>query len=414
MEYKSILKKINRIFVFISLSFIHHEANAQQTLSISTQNRCTFSGSVWENDLYRFQVIPKVQDWVNEILQAGNVEKNFELIQSNVENVAAVYDVERRKRYLLFSQNFIENAKTKLEVYAAFAHEIGHHANLHSLNNERRTIEEQEADMFMGYVLAKVKGIASFNDALKIIKLLPTSYPLVITNLDRQQFIRLGWERAVLSLGIDSGEFSNDPNREAFLKAQFKFPPPPCCSPREIPKALFKSSKKLGDIAYKLSASLENNGYLSRTYLSVPNGFALVTSMEQFNNSDYTSRADNNRFTDKPVGENFKGYLDYFMRLLFPQKANFRTFVFIVTSNIFNTQGENISKEEATAWCGRGTNTLPKSIINMPYTEGVMVTCLVYEFEVPQSNRKPEQKCPTVLTQIHLERSGILSKLSQN
>lgn len=409
------LKKLNILLGLVSFVLLHIETNAQQTLSILTQNRCTFSGSVWESDLYRFQVIPKVQDWVNEILQAGNVEQNFELIQTNVENVAAVYDVESRKRYLLFSQNFIENAKTKLEVYTALAHEIGHHANLHRFYEEHRKIEEQEADVFMGYVLAKIKDIASLQQiVLQVVEISPTSYPSVISFEIRKDAIENGWERAIKALSIDASGFENDPNREAFLKAQFKFPPPPCCSPREIPKVLFKSCKKLGDIAYKLSASLENNGYLSRTYLSVPNGFALVTSIELFNNDDYTSRTDKNRFTDKPIGENYKGYLDYFIRLLYPQKAHFRTFVFIVTSNIFNTQGENISKNEAAAWCGRGTNTLPKSTINMPYTEGVNVTCLVYEFEVPQSNRKPEQKCPTVLTQTHLEKSGILSKLSQN
>ena len=151
---------------------------------------------------------------------------------------------------------------------------------------------------------------------------------------------------------------------------------------------------------------MNQQGYVYRTFLSVPNGFALVTQMEQYNN-DYTHRVDENRWANAPIGESFTGYLDYFKRLLMPSKAYYRTFVFIVTTDVFSQQGQNVSKDAASAWYGRGINRLPKSIANLPYTEGVTVTALVYEFEVPESNRKPNQKCPSVNTQLHLAKSGI-------
>ncbi len=393
------------VFCLLSLTF-SSQISAQERLNILTQNHCTFSGTEWDDELYRFDANKNVQIWVTEICQAGDVPQNFEIIQASVENVAAVFVPTTNKRYLIFSQNFIEKA-TRLSVYAALAHEIGHHANDHKLTDALRTVEELEADQFMGYVLAKINGIGSLQDIKRVNESLPPSYPSVLTDGERTEAKAMGWKRAEGALILKKmGDYSDDPSYDELLKAQFPFPPPPCCSPIELPHSNFGSAQKLGDIAVKLLSALNKQGYVYRTFLSVPNGFALVTQMEQYN-ADYSHRFDENRWTNAPVGESFIGYLDYFKRLLMPSKAYFRTFVFIVTTNAFNQQGKNVTKNEASAWYGRGINRLPRTVANMPYTEGVTVTALVYEFEVPESNRKPNQKCPSVNTQLHLEKSGI-------
>lgn len=397
---------VRTLFCCFAFLTIFSQISAQELLDIPTRNHCTFSGTEWEEELYRFDANPKIQTWVTEICQAGDVTQNFQIIQASVENVAAVFDPVTNKRYLLFSQNFIEKA-TRLSVYSALAHEIGHHANEHKLTDALRTIEELEADQFMGYVLAKINGIGSLQDIKRVNESLPPSYPSVITDDERIEAKSKGWKRAEGALILKKmGDYSDDPSYDELLKAQFPFPPPPCCSPIELPRSNFGSAQKLGDIAVKLLSALNKQGYVYRTFLSVPNGFALVTQMEQYN-ADYSHRVDENRWTNAPVGESFTGYLDYFKRLLMPSKAYFRTFVFIVTTNAFNQQGKNVTKNEASAWYGRGINRLPKTIANMPYTEGVTVTALVYEFEVPESNRKPSQKCPSVNTQLHLDKSGI-------
>lgn len=397
---------VSRIIFCSLLSMVFSaQIHAQELLNIPTQNHCTFSGTVWEDELYRFDANPRVQIWIDEICQVGGVAQNFQVIQASVENIAAVFDPATNNRYLIFSQNFIEKA-TRLSVYAALAHEIGHHANEHTLTDVLREVEELEADEFMGYALAKLKGIGSLQETQKMKDDLPPSYPSVLTDEKRQKAREKGWKRAETALSINSAGFENDPDHQKFLKAQFPFPPPPCCSPIELPRSNFGSANKLGDISNKLISSLNQQGYVYRTFLSVPDGFALVTQMEQYNN-DYTHRVDENRWANAAIGESFIGYLDYFKRLLMPSKAYYRTFVFIVTTNVFSQQGQNVSKDAASEWYGRGINRLPKSIANIPYTEGVTVTALVYEFEVPESNRKPSQKCPSVNTQLHLEKSGI-------
>ena len=383
-------------------------AQTIQELNIPTQNRCAFSGTEWEDELYRFETNSRLQVLVKEILDLAGETQNFEIIQTNVKNVAAIFDPATNKRYLLFSQNF-KLKSNDASVYAALAHEIGHHANLHSLTDVRRKVEELEADQFLGYVLQKasLKGVVSLTDAQDVLKILPTSYPSVISAEERNEAVKRGWNRAQELLFIlKRGAWASDPNEEAFMRAQFPFPPPPCCSPREIPRTVFAMATKLGDIDAKMRDVLEKQGYIYRKYMSIPNGFAIVTQLEQ-HNADFTNIEGANRWAGAPVAESFMGYLDYFKRLLMPSKAHFRTFVFLVTSNVFSVQGSNVSKKEATAWYGQAINRLPKYIADMPYTEGVTVTALVYEFEVPESNRKPNQKCPSVDTQRHLDMSGI-------
>ncbi len=405
------MKMIIRLLMCLS-ALVCQTAIAQTALNIETQNRCQFSDSTWDSDLYRFEVSEQAQNIVKEICQVARISQNFELIQANVENVVAVYDIKTNKRYILYSQDFIEKAASKSIVYIAFAHEIGHHVSvqnskIHLLEEKERDKEESLADFFLGFVMAKLndKAITSPSDVYSLIKTLPPSYPLPKYSR-RKDDIEQGWDDALRGMVIEnpskSMPFDDD---AAFLKAQFPFPPPPCCSPREIPRASFATIKNLGEVADKLTKALDNEGYNYRTFMSVPNGFALVTQMEQYN-EDYTHRADN-RWADAPMKAAFVGYMDYFKSLIFPTKAYFRTFVFIVTTHAFNLQGKPISKNEAGAWYNSGINRLPKSIADLPYTEGVTVTALVYEFIVPDSNRKPNQKCPNVDTQLHLEKSGI-------
>ena len=144
---------------------------AQELLNVDAQKRCVYSGKTMDAELYRFQDNEKVLQMVKEITQFGEAENNFELVQTNVENVSAVID--KGKRYLLYSLDFIEKASS-IEIYGALAHEIGHHANGHTFDENRRKIEETEADVFMGFVLSK-KGFAQLQ-ITGFLNKLPSSY----------------------------------------------------------------------------------------------------------------------------------------------------------------------------------------------------------------------------------------------
>lgn len=381
---------------------------AQQPLSIPTKNHCSFTGTEWEEELYNFEKNEEVQKWITEILTSVEASQNFEVMNASVENVAAIFDSTTGKRYLLYSLDFKEKVKTA-EMYAALVHEIGHHFNNHQLTSERRAFEELEADYFMGFVLAKSKIITSLKQAQKVIDVLPSSTPSVIATKERFEAIKNGWDNATKSLAVNSAGFDNDPKKEEFLQSEFQVFP--CCSPLELPTSFFSKARTLGDIAKTLLGALDKNGYNDRCFKSFKGGFALITQIEQFNKSDYTIRNDGTRSVTMPISGLFEGVMDYFQKLVFPQKNYYRTFVFIVTAEGFQQTERNtkVTNGEAELWC-RAFNKLP-SLIAAKDTNRVTVTALVYEFEVPQSNQKPVLTCPSIDTKKHLVASKIWGSL---
>ena len=381
---------------------------AQELLNIDAQKRCVYSGKTMDAELYRFQDNEKVIQMVKEITLFGEVENNFEVVQTNVENVSAVMD--KGKRYLLYSLDFIEKASS-IEIYGALAHEIGHHANGHIFDENRRKIEETEADVFMGFILSK-KGFAQLQITSFLNKML-SSYNF--STKERDNNVYIGYNKANISIEINSNDNSlpwdndNKTNTSGLSMPNFPFPPPSCYTRFEIPSTAFNNAKLLGDVDAKLRTTLDNKGYNQRSYFYVPNGFALVTQLEQYNAKDATIRNDGTRWLDYPKQEAFSGIMSYISSFIMPNKGYFRLFVFIVTNEPFGGSKQKVSKSEASAWLNQGFNKLPNAIKNAPYTEGYAVTVLVYEFEVPESNRKAKQVCPTPLfdAQTHLKQAGI-------
>ena len=398
--------KVNQIKIFLLPIFLFTAfitLSAQEELKINSQKRCIFTSNVMDEELYRFPDNEKVATWIKEILQACGAEQNFEVVQTNVENVSAVLDGE--KRYLLYSLDFVQKA-TGMEIYGALAHEIGHHINEHTFIEGRRKSEELEADYFMGFIFSK-KGYFQLPINAFLSKM-PSSYGILLD--ERRLVVYDGFKKSDKSMQVNSLPWDNDLSFNALSMPSFPWPPPSCNTRFEIPETTFAGLTKLGDVEKKIRNALNNTGYSQRSYFSVPNGFALVTQLEQYNASDGTTRNDITRWLDYPKKERFEGVMDYITSFVMPQKGYFRLFVFVVTNQAFGSSQQRISKTEATAWLNQGYNKLPKSVADAPFTEGGHdVTVLVYEFEVPESNRKAVQKCPSPVydARTHLMKAGI-------
>ncbi len=380
---------------------------AQELLELNAARRCIYSGGAMEEELYRFPAAPRVEAQVKEIAGLGGADADFETVQTNVENVSAVLDGE--KRYLLYSLDFAEK-NGDLAFFGALAHEIGHHASGHTFQAERRKSEELEADRFMGYVLSK-KGYSQANIEALLEKF-PSSYE--VSYEERRTAVLEGFLRAERALQIKSLPFDNDPKLEGLTLPGFPWPPPSCHARYELPESSFAGLQTLGDTERKIRLALDAKGYAQRSYFSVPNGFALVTQLEQYNAEDGSLRNDRTRWLDYPAKDNFAGVMDYLKSFVMPQKGYFRLFVFVVTNQPFGgNNAQRVSKEQATAWLNQGFNKLPRSLSDLAYTQDYNVTALVYEFEVPESNRKAVQKCPTPQfdARTHLVKSGIAAGL---
>ncbi|MBV6442837.1 MAG: hypothetical protein EPGJADBJ_04563 [Saprospiraceae bacterium] len=380
--------------------------HAQELLELNAAQRCIYTGALMDEELYRFPESDRVNAWVKEIAELGDTEINFEVVQTNVENVSAVLDGE--KRYLLYSLDFVEK-NTELEVVVALAHEVGHHANGHHFSAERRKTEELEADQFMGYVMSK-RGF-TMPDIEAFLKKLPSSYELSFE--DRRLVVGEGFDKAGRSMQINSLPFDNNPQLDELTLPGFPWPPPSCNARFAVPVSSFAGYRTLGDVERKICTALDAKGYAQRSYFSVPNGFAIVTQLEQYNAEDGTARNDRTRWLDYPAKDNFAGVLDYLKSFVMPQKGYFRLFVFVATNQPFGGSAQRVSKDQAAAWLNLGFNKLPRSLATAPFSAGYDVTALVYEFEVPESNRKPIQKCPAPLfdAKTHLQKSGIAAGL---
>lgn len=374
-----------RILTTLLFSVLSLSAFSQTILSVNIDQKCIYSGGIMDRELYRYTDSSKVPEWVAEILEVCGATQNFELVESNVENVSAVLD--GNTRYLFYSVDFIEKS-SRIEVYGAFAHEIGHHVNQHTLLEEHRKREESEADVFMGYFFSKKNFPLTEADAF--LRKMPSSYSL--TPEERYAAVQMGYEKAQRNLLLKSLAVDTDPRVQKATLPTFTYRP--CYTERELPRSCFGNALTLGKVDEKIRLVLDQRGYYNRSYFSVANGFAVVTQMEQYNRSDATIRNDRTRWLDYPVRDNFSGLFDYLTSVVLPSDGYFRLFVVVVTDDVIKSSGSPVSKEEAKSWCNQGGNRLPADIAKSPFSSGHTVSTLVYEFRVPESTHRANQVCP--------------------
>ena len=413
---KTIISKMRTNFIlglfFLCFFFSITALNGQEYLDINTKHRCIFHGNEMDEELYSFDSEIDVMDkLVERILQyGGDLKQNFVIRQTNVTNVAAIVDGD--KRYLLWSQDFIDKANY-LEAFASVAHEVGHLINEHTFKTEYAKKESAEADIFMGFILAKAqKNKYSKQDIITYFKRKSTSSCHRHSSSDRIDNILKGFKQAEDHLKIQSGGgWDGDPSLKRFLNASFPFPPPQCHTSHELPYTAFSNCNNLGQVAKKISTALSEKDYPNR-FMSVPNGFAIVTQMEQYSKDGSILYNSQNRWTEMPPHESFSLSWDYFKTLIYPRKGQLRLFVFIVTKQNYNSDERKVSKEEAVAWLGQAVNRLPQSIATESFNGNYSISALVYEFEVPESNYQAKQSCPTLFqAKDHLRLSGLLENL---
>jgi hypothetical protein len=212
----------------------------------------------------------------------------------------------------------------------------------------------------------------------------------------------------------DLVEKNEAPSMIAFENSKFPFPPPECHTAYEMPIRVFSECKILGDVEQKISAALDAENYPYR-FLSVPNGFAVVTQMEQYNENGTIIKDSGTRWVHYPKQETFSWSINYFNSLIFPKKGYLRLFVYIITSEVYSSTEEVVSKDQAAAWHNRGVNRLPSQVANIPFSEDYTINLLLYEFEVPESNHRAQQNCPCRYpAKEHLRLSGLKSHFFKN
>lgn len=134
-------------------------AFAQERWNQGLDNTCSFyPNDVVNADVFTFGSPEEGLDVVTKITSMVGLQPNFDVLQANVPNAAAV--IREGRRYILYSQVFIDQIRQQATEWAAWtimAHEVGHHLNGHTLlaTGSRPPIE-LEADRFAGFAVNRM------------------------------------------------------------------------------------------------------------------------------------------------------------------------------------------------------------------------------------------------------------------
>jgi hypothetical protein len=142
---------------------------------------------------------------------------------------------------------------------------------------------------------------------------------------------------------------------------KFALPPPTPSATDKLSKSYFKNCKTLHDVDSVLSYAMTNCGYVRRSYYYVPNGFAMVTQLEQIN-EDGTSKPDDVRWdTTNNIIYHHSSFslLDYIYRLFHANPGFYRCMAFVITDTIYSYSPKVATKSLTSEWLSTGTNSLP-------------------------------------------------------
>jgi hypothetical protein len=203
------------------------------------------------------------------------------------------------------------------------------------------------------------------------------------------------------------------PTPESSIPA-FPWPPPLPSASVVVPLRLLADTNGkavLSDIDATLVDALDATGYYDKAYFSVPDGFALVTRLEQIEaNGKSLPPPDRWSVQVKPLRE-FS--LPAYLQALFAATPGYyRIIAFIVTDVPIAEKSAPVSREVAGKWLSEGANKLPGDVGQQGVTPAFAVAALVYQFEQPGRGKQAillvEEALPG---REHLEQAQLWTRL---
>jgi hypothetical protein len=196
---------------------------------------------------------------------------------------------------------------------------------------------------------------------------------------------------------------------------EFPWPPPQASASMMIPDSLIKNGEsellQLGQVSDRLTNALNEAGYSEKSFYAVPDGFAIVTRMEQIE-ADGTPKIPGRwDINTEPMSEfSLKQYLK---ALFYANPGLFRIVVLIITPHPFYQSEDTIGRDEAMKWLKGGLNRLPDSIAVQEYTKSFTTTALIYEFIKPESGDAVLSQPSKLDGREHVEKSGLIKNLAK-
>jgi hypothetical protein len=208
--------------------------------------------------------------------------------------------------------------------------------------------------------------------------------------------------------------------REAFdamrrQNPEFKalvWPPPSPSAMASIHRRLFTPNSTLADVAEQLTSALKRAGYDNLSYYYVPQGFAIVTGIEQIRDDGSPLDSDRRWFAEPAVEFSLAEYIRLLLRA---PVGRYRSIVFTITPEVYLPSLIVISRNElAAAFCQGGSPRLPSLYGKVSFSLPYMVDALIYEFAGRAGSDPVLVKPSAISGNNHILRAHIWASLEPN
>ena len=199
---------------------------------------------------------------------------------------------------------------------------------------------------------------------------------------------------------------------------EFPWPPPPASDFLKLRVDTLADVMQLGDIDSLITANLSKSGYQFRPnkYFYTPNGFALVTQIEQIDCEG--KPLDEAKRWAVNISEFEKDFnlIDYLRSLSTEKDGRYRIFAFIVTDDLNLRSRVDPTLEETEDWRMYGSTILPISIAEKKLTEAHYCRVYVYEFSKKEGEiqaemtKKGKDKCWNKV-EVHMSNSALFKDI---
>jgi hypothetical protein len=188
----------------------------------------------------------------------------------------------------------------------------------------------------------------------------------------------------------------------------FPWPPKTWSAAKTLDRSYFDKCQTLADVDVKLGQALSLAGYSDQNYFAIPNGYVLVTKLEQIDEHGNPLKAAA-RWQLNTATPCFS-LVAYLKALLFATTGFFRVTAFAVTDQDFNPSGQTPTQNQALKWIG--APHLPAGASKIVFSKQHQVTALIYEFRKPENGDAQFLRPSELTAEQHLNAAGLLAALT--
>ena len=201
-----------------------------------------------------------------------------------------------------------------------------------------------------------------------------------------------------------------DANEAAAARTQAFWPPPQCSTLQRLNSGYFAKARTLADVDNILADALDAATYDNLRYYYAPDGFVLITRIEQ-TTADGVALPGRARWSVQ-VPEGAGSSLARYLKALFiPASGHFRVIAFAVTTQPIVGYRPAPQEEEARGWLQQGADELDPKVAALPYGASYHCTALIYEFKQVADHANPLVIQDALPARTHLANSRIMAGL---